>query len=206
MEAEVDPRHLRELQAGLHRLESPIDDLPVRGYRPTGSNWRPRSAAVLVPIWLTPEPEVLLTVRSRRLPKHAGQVSLPGGGRQGDEPFPIETAVRETVEEVGIRRSLIEPLGLLDRFDTITGYRVTPVVALVHGNPKPEPCPNEVESVFRLSWSQVVRSETYRRHRVIRGHHSYELYSMASTPRLVWGATAAILRQLSLLCSEISES
>ncbi len=189
-----------DLASFLHPLDTPLKDVPIHGYRPPGeASWRPRPAAVLIPILACKEPEVLLTVRSRQLPHHAGQVSLPGGGRQEGEPFPVETAVRETVEEVGIGRSLIEPLGLLDRFDTITGYRVAPVVALVHGDPRPEPCPNEVESVFCLPWSQVVHAGTYRRHHCIRDGHSYELYSMSSTPRLVWGATAAILHQLSRL-------
>ncbi len=195
-----------DLAVYLHPLDSRLDELPVNGYRPpSGSPWRPRPAAVLIPVMTRAQPEVLLTVRSRNLPHHAGQVSLPGGGRQGHEPFPVETAVRETAEEVGIARSLIEPLGLLDQFDTITGYRVTPVVALVRGNPEPEPCPNEVESVFTLPWSQVVRPASYRRHQVMRGHHRYELYSMASAPRLVWGATAAILHQLARLCAEADE-
>ena len=190
-----------DLRTRLYSLETPISELPVRGYRPPDGVWRPRPAAVLIAVWSGDEPGVLLTVRSRHLPRHAGQVSLPGGGRHGDEPFPVGTAVRETVEEVGIDESAIEPLGLLDQFDTITGYRVSPVVALIHGNPEPVPCPDEVDSVFRLSWRQVTRPETYRRHHVIRGHHRYELYSMAATPRVVWGATAAILYQLSESCS-----
>ncbi len=196
---------VRDLRTVLHPLDSPIDDLPVRGYRPASGVWRPKSAAVLIPVFVdSVQPEILLTVRSRRLPQHAGQVSLPGGGRQGNEAFPVGTAIRETVEEVGIDESVIEPLGLLDQFDTITGYRVSPVVALVHGNPEPDPCPDEVDSVFSLSWQQVTRPETYRRHHVIRGHHRYELYSMAATPRVVWGATAAILHQLCELCSSQS--
>jgi 8-oxo-dGTP pyrophosphatase MutT (NUDIX family) len=192
---------VRDLRTALHPLDGPIDELPVRGYRPASGVWRPRPAAVLIPIFESRPPEILLTVRSRQLPRHAGQVSLPGGGRQGNEPFPIGTAVRETVEEVGFDESAIEPLGLLDQFDTITGYRVSPVVALIHGNPELKPCPHEVDSVFCLPWQQVTRPETYRRHHVIRGHHRYELYSMAATPRVVWGATAAILYQLCELCS-----
>ncbi len=192
---------VRDLRTALHSLDSSIDELPVRGYRPASGVWRPKSAAVLIALFDSTPPEILLTVRSRHLPRHAGQVSLPGGGRQGNESFPVGTAIRETVEEVGIDESLIEPLGLLDQFDTITGYRVSPVVALVHGNPEPDPCPNEVDSVFCLSWRQVIQPETYRRHHVNRGHHRYELYSMAATPRVVWGATAAILHQLSELCS-----
>jgi 8-oxo-dGTP pyrophosphatase MutT (NUDIX family) len=186
---------IADLAADLHSLDRPLDELPVRGYRPPDGAWHPRPAAVLVAIWTHPEPAVLLTVRSRDLPHHAGQVSLPGGGRQHDEPFPLGTALRETAEEVGIDDRLIEPIGLLDRFDTITGYRVVPVVGLVHGDPQPVPCPNEVESVFMLPWHVVSRPQTYRRHQVLRGKHRYELVSMATAPRLVWGATAAILRQ-----------
>lgn len=188
---------VEDLARVLHPLDRPLEALPLRGYRPDSGPWRPRPAAVLVAVWLRSEPEVLLTVRSRELPHHAGQVSLPGGGRRAQEPFPLGTALRETAEEVGIDPSHIQALGLLDRFDTITGYRVVPVVALVHGEPEPVPCPSEVESVFMLPWSVVSRPESYRRHHVIRGRHRYELVSMPTQPRLVWGATAAILQQLS---------
>ncbi len=194
-----------DLARSLHPLDSRLADVPVHGYRPqAGASWRPRAAAVLIPILESDAPEVLLTVRSRQLPRHAGQVSLPGGGRQDDEDFPLQTALRETAEEVGIGPSYIRPLGLLDQFDTITGYRVVPVVALVRGDPEPVPCPSEVDSVFGLPWKTVVCPESYRVHHVIRGRHRWELISMATTPRLVWGATAAILRQLCEIWSQES--
>lgn len=186
-----------DLARSLHPLDTPLDAMPVQGYRPLGDGaWRPRSAAVLIPILDGEQPEVLLTVRSRQLPQHGGQVALPGGGRQDDEDFPLQTALRETAEEVGIGSEYIEPLGFLDRFDTITGYRVVPVVALIRGNPRLVPCPSEVDSVFGLPWRMVVSPDSYRHHQVKRGRHSWELVSMAPAPRLVWGATAAILMQL----------
>ncbi len=192
---------IEHLARSLHPLDSRLDDIPVHGYQPpAGAAWRPRAAAVLIPILDRDEPEILLTVRSRHLPRHAGQVSLPGGGRQDDEDFPLQTALRETAEEVGIGAAHIRPLGLLDRFDTITGFRVVPVVALIHGDPEPVPCPSEVDSVFGLPWKTVACPDSYRRHHVIRGRHRWELISMATTPRLVWGATAAILMQLSAVC------
>ncbi|QOC23610.1 CoA pyrophosphatase [Wenzhouxiangella sp. AB-CW3] len=189
---------IRDLARRLHPLEQPLSGLPVRGYRsPEPASWHPRPAAVLVPIIDSDDPEVLLTVRSRQLPHHAGQVSLPGGGCREPETFPVETALRETCEEIGIDTAMIEPLGLLDRYDTISGYRVVPVVARLSPEARLHPCPEEVESIFSLPWQVVIRQESYRRHRVVRGHHHYELVSMATrSPRLVWGATAAILMQL----------
>ena len=91
-----------------------------------------RPAAVLAPIikrasgWT-----MLFTERSVETPAHPGQISFPGGRVQESDGGAVETALRETFEEVGLARSFIEPLGAWDRYDTITGYRVTPIVGLV---------------------------------------------------------------------------
>lgn len=192
---EIDAR-LARLASYLHPLDSRTDSLPVQGYRPPGDRWRPVPAAVLVALVLDPEPHVLLTVRNRRLSRHAGQVALPGGRAEPDEPFPVATALREAREEVGLKPEQVELLGLLDRFDTITGFRISPVVAAVHGPAEWQACPLEVAQIFTLPLVRVLDPESYRRHEIRRGGFSHEAWTMKSGCRPIWGATAAILRAL----------
>lgn len=194
MKAETAPQ-LDELAARLHSPDTPHELLPLGGFKPVHDRWNPRPAAVLIPIILDPEPAVVLTVRSRRMALHAGQVALPGGRRESGESFPLTTALRETHEEIGIRDDLVTVHGLLDRFDTITGYRIVPVVASIAGRPALRPCPREVEDIFTLPLDWVLDPSIYRKHRVIRGDHGHDLYTMPHPRWMIWGATAAILHR-----------
>lgn len=185
-----------DLAERLHPLDTPVDRLPVTGYRPASEMWRPKPAAVLVLLADNPEPSVVLTVRSRTMTLHAGQVAFPGGGRESGEPFPLGTALREAREEIGIEASALELLGLLDRFDTITGYRVTPVVARIDGDTPLIGCPREVEEIFHLPLTRALDPASYRSHRVIHRDRRFTLVSIRHPRRLIWGATAAMLEQL----------
>ncbi|NBB92471.1 MAG: CoA pyrophosphatase [Gammaproteobacteria bacterium] len=185
-----------ELSARLHAPDTPHEALPIGGFRPSHDRWNPRPAAVLIPIVEHPEPSIVLTVRSRRMSLHAGQVALPGGRREADEPFPLATALRETSEEIGIDAGQVCVHGLLDRFDTITGYRIVPVVASIEGRPKLRPCPLEVERIFTLPLEAVLDGGSYRMHDVVRDGHRHELVTMTHPRWMIWGATAAILRGL----------
>lgn len=91
-----------------------------------------RAAAVLVPVVMREtEPTVLLTRRTDHLHHHPGQVSFPGGRVEEHDQSPIETALRETEEEIGLHREHVELLGSLPQYKTGTGFDVTPVVGLV---------------------------------------------------------------------------
>lgn len=186
----------REMAARLHAPDTPLLDLRIRGFQPPADTpWNPRPAAVLIPIMYEPDPAVVLTVRSRRMTLHAGQVAFPGGGREDGEPFPLVTALRETSEEIGVERERLSVHGLLDRFDTITGYRIVPVVASIEGQPVLRPCPGEVEEIFTLPLSRVLDPGSYRHHTVIRDNHSHELTTLPHSRWMIWGATAAILHR-----------
>ncbi|MCB1795387.1 MAG: CoA pyrophosphatase, partial [Candidatus Competibacteraceae bacterium] len=90
-------------------------------------------AAVLVPLVDRPEGlTVLLTQRTAHLEHHAGQISFPGGRAEEHDRSPVETALREAEEEIGLhRRSVREIAGFLDLYQTVTGFLVTPVVGFV---------------------------------------------------------------------------
>ncbi len=203
MNAEAAPSFsLREMAARLHAPDTPHPDLPLGGFRPAHDGWNPRPAAVLIAIIHQPDPAVVLTVRSRQMTLHAGQVAFPGGRREGSEPFPLVTALRETSEEIGVVRERVAVHGLLDRYDTITGYRIVPVVASIEGQPRLRPCPGEVEEIFTMPLARVLDPDNYRHHVVTRGGHSHDLITLTHSRWMIWGATAAILHQLCLKISD----
>jgi len=166
---------------------------------------RANRAAVLVPILQGQEPAILLTVRSRRLTKHAGQVALPGGQRDHGEAFPLDTALREASEEVGIKASDVRPLGLLDRVNTISQFRITPVVGLVSQGVKPVACPAEVSHLYRLPLDWALDLSRYRHHDVIRAGQHFRVMSIAAEHWPIWGATASILYQLARVANSAED-
>ncbi|MFN2335318.1 MAG: CoA pyrophosphatase, partial [Wenzhouxiangellaceae bacterium] len=154
-------RCLLRLGHCLFPLETPIADLPVDGFLPAHFK-RPRAAAVLLGITREPEPQIVLTLRARHLSRHAGQVSFPGGARDLSDGSVIATALRETREETGIPERAVTPIGYLGRYDTITGYRMTAVVALIEAGLEYRIDQAEVEQVFTVSLVDVVDEEKYR--------------------------------------------
>ena len=196
---------IRSAVSPLNRGASALD---VHGWRPPGrEDIRPRrTAAVLVGILPEPDPEVILTLRSRRLARHAGQVAFPGGRADQEDPSGVRTALREAEEEIGLAPAHVEPLGFLDRVDTISDYRVLPVVGLVDRSARLVADQVEVESVFTVPLATVLDPGAYRPTRIHRRgvtrvvyHLDWNLESPARTGRShVWGVTAAILRNLAL--------
>jgi hypothetical protein len=88
-----------------------------------------RPAAVLIPVVDHPEPTVLLTQRAAHLNDHAGQISFPGGKIDATDASPLDAALREAEEEVGLDREFIDPIGYLDLYGTGFGFRILPTVA-----------------------------------------------------------------------------
>ena len=121
------------LQQAVSPLSKGVGSLQVNNFRPADDDGvRPgRTAAVLVPILELESPEILLTRRSMHLFHHPGQVSFPGGAAEESDDSAVRTALREANEEVGLNPALVTPIGFLDRFDSISDYRVLPVVGLV---------------------------------------------------------------------------
>ncbi len=196
-----DKGFLARLTDGLHSLDTPPSSLPVFGYQPGGDDWQPRPAAVLVPIIAGHEPGILLTVRSQELPHHAGQVAFPGGGRSFPGESPVQTALREAREEVGLDGGRIQVIGLLDRFDTISAFRVVPVVALVQPPKEYRLDPSEVSEIFTVPFARIMDADSYQEHQVEFQGRSHSVLSLRECHPLVWGATAAILH---LLCQRVN--
>ena len=156
-----------------------------------------KMAAVLVPV-LAREPEVtvLLTLRPKHLKAHAGQIAFPGGKIEESDANPVETALREAEEEAGIPRALVTPLSLLDLHNTGTGFRIVPVLSLVDPNFVPVLHPGEVEEAFEVPLSFLMAEENHQRHLREWNDMHVLFYAIEYGKRFIWGATAAILRNL----------
>lgn len=163
-----------------------------------GREGPPVQAAVLVPLVDRPSgPGVLLTQRSAHLNDHAGQVSFPGGRMEAWDNGPIDTALRETEEETGLARSHVEILGALPEYRTGTGFAVTPVVGLATPGFTLTPDPREVAEVFEVPLAFLMDPGHHRLHTAeLPDGSRRSYYSMPWGPYFVWGATAAMLRNL----------
>lgn len=156
-----------------------------------------KMAAVLVPVVAhEPEATVLLTLRTAHLSAHSGQIAFPGGKVEPDDTTPVETALREASEEIGLSRDLVTPLGLLDLHNTGTGFRIIPVLALVDPSFTPKPDPDEVADVFEVPLSFLMEEENHMRHLREWADRRVLFYAMEYEQRFIWGATAAMLRNL----------
>lgn len=154
-------------------------------------------AAVLVPLVDRPdEMTVLLTRRTGHLRDHAGQVSFPGGRVESGDGDAVETALRETEEEVGLSRDKIEVVGMLDDYVTGTGFLVSPVVAFVAPGFELAPDPFEVDEVFEVPLAFCLDHANYRRERLRYQGRMREYFALHYLDHYIWGATAGMLANL----------
>jgi 8-oxo-dGTP pyrophosphatase MutT (NUDIX family) len=191
--------HWRELLLeAVSPLEYGVGNLDVTGYRPLGDKpFRPtRTAAVLVPLLDSAEPAIVFTRRADHLPQHAGQVSFPGGAAEEDDSSAVQTALREAQEEIGLPPEAARPIGFLDRMDTISDYRVLPVVALVTPPVIWKPDAREVAEVFTVPLAIVLDTERYESRIVERDGQEHLIYTLRWQGHIIWGATAAMLMNL----------
>lgn len=193
-------------------LRPPPFDPEIPGDGGLLSDRAPTQASVLVPLVQRAQGlSVLLTQRTAHLRDHAGQISFPGGRAEPEDGSPERTALREAHEEIGLPESLVDILGQLPLYRTVTAYEVTPVVALVQPSFDLRLDTGEVAEAFEVPLAFLMNPAHHRRHRFEWEGGHRQFLSMpwtgaglatvghpASVARefFIWGATAAMLRNL----------
>src|SRR6266699_3360537 len=164
------------------------------GFRLPGRHGAPTPAAVLVPLINRDDGlTVLFTERSRDLPDHPGQISFPGGRIEREDSDEGVAALREAHEEIGLPRERVTLLGRLAEYETVTGYRVTPVVGWVEPPLEVRPVPVEVADVFEVPLAFLLEPSNQQRHFRMVGDRRRDYYAIPYGERYIWGATAAML-------------
>ena len=156
-----------------------------------------RDAAVLVPIVdKGPDAPVILTQRASAMRKHSGQVAFPGGAIDPEDASPEDAALREAEEEIGLDPKFVEPVGRLPDYLTTTGFRITPILAVVRPGFEITVNPAEVDTVFDVPLGFLIDPENHQRDSIIWEGKERFFYTMPYQDRHIWGVTAGILRTL----------
>ncbi len=157
----------------------------------------PIPAAVLVPLVVRADhASVLLTKRTEHLHHHPGQISFPGGRVEKGDASAVETALRETEEEIGLQSRHVELLGALPDYLTGTGFRVTPVVGLVHPPFALKLDAFEVAEAFEVPLSHFLDPANHEEHSIMHEGRLRRFHAMPYEGYFIWGATAGIIMSL----------
>lgn len=190
----LNPAWLRQRFSG-----PPPNWLPEAHERalPSRADREPTAASVLVPLVRRDSGlSVLLTQRTAHLTDHPGQISFPGGRAESYDSDAVDTALRESEEEIGLARRHVEVLGCLPHYLTGTGYCVTPVVALVQPPFEVVADPAEVAAIFEVPLAFLMNGANHQRLSVDLAGGRRSFYAMPYQGYYIWGATAGMLRNL----------
>ena len=184
--AELLRARLAEVK-GLPALEGDLPELRAEADLP---------AAVLIAITDRSEPGVILTVRREDLRTHAGQIAFPGGKVDADEDA-IDAALREAHEEIFLDASVAEVVGALEPYRTVTGFVVTPVICVIPPDLPLHPHEHEVADLFEAPIAYVLDPANQQRRSALFQGKERHYYEIDWNGRRIWGATAAMIVNLS---------
>lgn len=158
-------------------------------------NRKLRPAAVLIPIveraW---GPQLVLTMRSSALKHHPGQIAFPGGKVDRADAGPMEAALREAQEEIGLPQNLVEVVGTLPSHETVTSFDVRPYVGFVSDRFEARPEVGEVEEVFEVPVAHVLNPDNFMVQSRNWMGKDRRYFIVPYGPYYIWGATARMLR------------
>jgi 8-oxo-dGTP pyrophosphatase MutT (NUDIX family) len=177
-------------------LSAPAREPPLEGDLPELRAQAEIEAAVLIAITDRPEPGVILTVRREHLRTHAGQVAFPGGRIDPGEDA-VAAALREAHEEVLVPPARVEVVGDIEPYRTVTGYVVTPVIGVVPPDLPLEPHEHEVADLFEAPLGFLLDPANQHLRSALFQGQSRHYYEILWNDRRIWGATAAMIVNLS---------
>ena len=154
-------------------------------------------AAVLVAVTDRVQPGVILTLRPDTMRRHAGQVAFPGGRIDPEDDGAIAAALREAEEEIGLPREQVTIIGPADRYRTVTGYDVTPIIGVVPPNLVLTPNAAEVAAVFEVPLDFILDTSNHVEASVEWQGRQRHFYEIIWDGHRIWGATAAMIVNLS---------
>jgi 8-oxo-dGTP pyrophosphatase MutT (NUDIX family) len=177
-------------------LESPAAEPPLAGDLPEERALATIPAAVLIAITERDEPGVILTVRREHLRTHAGQIAFPGGRLDPGEDA-VQAALREAEEELVLRPSSVEVAGAIDDYRTVTGYVVTPVIGVIPPDLSLQPQEHEVADWFEAPLAYLLDPSNQQLQTAVFAGRERRYWQIEWNGRRIWGATAAMLINLS---------
>ncbi len=185
---------VRELTANKETIRGDHDLNPdFLASAPSGASLKPASVLIGV-VDRGDFATLLLTQRAAHLSAHANQIAFPGGGVDPGDKTPIDTALREAHEEIGLTPDLVTPLGLLEPYRTRTGFRIFPVLASVDSRLRLKADECEVAEIFEVPLDFLMTPANHQRYSVRFEGKPRHFYAMPYEERYIWGATAGILR------------
>ncbi len=140
--------------------------------------------------------EVLLTKRASHLKHHPSQISFPGGKVEPSDTNLIHTALREAHEEIGLSPCEVSVVGQLPNYEVISGYQVTPIIALVDLPQYLQKDDNEVAEIFQVPLQHFLQPHNHRTIKSYRNGHHHDVHFFPYKHYNIWGATAAMLKDL----------
>ena len=176
-------------------LERPPIEPPIEGDLPELRAQADVAAAVLIAITDRPEPGVILTVRREHMRTHAGQIAFPGGRIDPGED-PVAAAIREAHEEVLVPPELVDVIGAIDPYRTVTGYVVTPVLGVLPPDIALEPHEHEVADLFEAPLGYLLDPSNQQLRSALFQGRTRHYYEIVWNDRRIWGATAAMIVNL----------
>jgi 8-oxo-dGTP pyrophosphatase MutT (NUDIX family) len=157
-----------------------------------------KSSAVLVVLYLRHrQPHVLLIQRSDQLRLHAGEISFPGGFHEASDPSLLDTALRETREELDLDIPASQVLGQLPQVQTLTGFTISPFITILDQLPPYRKNPDEVQKVLEVPLHPLLSTH----HREMGYPPRKQMVAYWHLEHRVWGATAKVLHRVRTLDS-----
>jgi 8-oxo-dGTP pyrophosphatase MutT (NUDIX family) len=196
-------RHITNIKSNLLKYGSCSSDFDLNPDMNLDQEFNFLEASVLIPILtFKKDLEILLTKRSNNLKNHPGQIAFPGGKKDQSDSSPIETALRETQEEVGLNPKNVEIIASLPSHKTATGFVIKPYLGLINQPFSETLRQGEVDEIFTVPYEYILNEKNFSIQTRKWNGSQRSYYVVPYGPYYVWGATARILLNLSRALSQ----